>query len=211
MFYEYMLYDNTNKWDINAFATDCCYARYANDAQLLGRPCNSAFADFRYSKNSQQHKHLPLELRKATMCIEAVCDIRKGDEIYVPYGSRYWSSPEGRILRDQLLPQKRKLQRVIRIIKRKLENKAKYVLQGRKRKLERAQGQEQVQVRVPVWPVDAESSKFAMAEWADSTQDAAEILSYDMDQQKWLILNKTPESLPPRTRYVFHRCELPPL
>ena len=47
---------------------------------------------FKFKKENSKSNcltFLPLPQRSATMCIRAACDINKGDEIYIAYGSDY--------------------------------------------------------------------------------------------------------------------------
>ena len=65
----------TRNWAIDAARTNTAYGRWVNDPRGTGRRANVRFV---------------VNPGKKTACLEVIRPIKKGDELFVSYGSEYW-------------------------------------------------------------------------------------------------------------------------
>lgn len=209
----YLLFDRENHLNIVPFHTTDCYSRFANDVTLQGRMCNAIFSRFRprNRKTRSYYAHfpsvdLPVEHRRATMCIRASVDILPGEEIYVDYGSDYWRQP----LPKEIIIRKRKYTAVVQRIKKEFTaRKTRKLYARRNRNL------------VYAWPAENDTKtkqkriRMVVAKWSKSCKNRlgiheGGILDFDPSTKKWLILSNTVlDSAPDTLRTCYKKIPLP--
>ena len=190
----YALDDERNDQVIIADATDSCYARYANDVEIQGLPCNASFEDFKFEVEKKKHAHMPDWFANETMCLVTTAFIRAGEEIYVSYGRRYWA---GNPAVSQCHNEKLRYQSFLRKIKKAL------VIQEtreKRQKQQEANGHLNSRHFIFVWmdtsdTMQLERPQLVKARWSKTTKHALPyhengILDYNEKKRLWLILVK---------------------
>lgn len=225
----YILFDLKHKLNIIPSENDC-YAQFANDVSLQGRVCNAEFADFNYlnkmkmktnfmkhfsssggfpgsSQSGLSRDSLPANFVSSTMCIRAVFDIKPGDEIFLDYGSDYWTDSFGKSVKKKYHKARVTYQMVLTKLRKRLNNKRSRL--------------SKVQKGICAWPAPQqklrrnEKPKYVIAKWSPScrqtlAQQEGGVLEWDDKLKRGLILSDTHEHVP-RARPCFPKNPLPSL